>query len=116
MNEDAELLRRFTEENSEAAFRELVQRRIDFVYAAALRQVGGDTHLAQEVAQNVFIDLGRKARALASRPTIAGWLYTSVRFAAAKALRSRARRLTHETEAHAMNEILSAHSPGEADW
>jgi RNA polymerase sigma factor (sigma-70 family) len=119
MNEDPPLLRQFVEQNSEAAFRELVRQRIDFVYAAALRQVGGDAHLAQEVAQNVFLDLARKAPTLVGRSNLAGWLYTSTRFAAAKALRSRMRRLNHETEAHTMNEILSdtgAASPRKADW
>lgn len=116
MNEDAELLRRFAEENSDAAFRELVERRIDFVYATALRQVGGDAHLAQEVAQSVFLDLARKARTLASRSNLIGWLYTSVRFAAAKALRTRSRRLNHETEAHVVQKILSAPSATEANW
>jgi RNA polymerase sigma factor (sigma-70 family) len=116
MNEDPALLRRFAEENSDGAFRELVERRIDFVYATAMRQVGGDVHLAQEVAQSVFLDLARKARTLASRSNLTGWLYTSVRFAAAKALRSRSRRLNHETEAHAMQKILSAPSATEANW
>lgn len=116
MTEDTELLRRFTEENSATAFRELVQTRIDFVYASALRQVGGDVHLAEEVAQTVFLDLARKARSLADRPNITGWLYTSTRFAAAKALRSRTRRLNHEQEAHVMQEILSASSSEEINW
>jgi RNA polymerase sigma factor (sigma-70 family) len=116
MTDDTELLRKFVEESSEAAFRDLVSQRIGFVYAAALRQVGGDAHLAQEVAQNVFLDMARKARALKQRPTIAGWLFTSTLFAASKVLRSRARRLKHETEAHAMNEILSASSGTETKW
>ncbi len=116
MNEDAVLLRRFTTEISEPAFRELVTRRINFVYATALRQVGGDAHLAQEVAQSVFLDLARKARMLAQRTSITGWLYTSVRFAAAKARRARARRLNYEQEAHAMQELLCADSRGETDW
>ncbi len=119
MTDDAQLLRRFVHENSEAAFSELVAQRIDFVYAAALRQVGGDAHLAQEIAQNVFLDLARKARALAARPSLAGWLYTSTRFAAAKAVRARERRHVHETEAHTMNEILSASARSSvhaADW
>lgn len=116
MSDDAELLRRFIEQGSEAAFRELVGRRIDFVYAAALRQVGGDTHLAREVTQGVFIDVARKARLLAQRASITGWLYTSTRFAAAKALRSRVRRLNHETEAHAMQEILSAQTTADIAW
>src|SRR5687767_12285574 len=110
MHDDASLLRLFIDESSDVAFRELVLRRFDFVYASALRQVGGDAHLAREVAQNVFMDLARKARALSARSNIAGWLYTSTRFAASKALRSRVRRLNHETAAQLTSEIL--HTPG----
>jgi RNA polymerase sigma factor (sigma-70 family) len=116
MTDDAELLRRFAEENSDEAFRELVRNRIDFVYNAALRQVGGDAHLAQDVAQTVFLDLARKGRVLAQRPSIAGWLYTSTRFAAANALRTRSRRHHREQEAHTMQQILSAHSAAAIDW
>jgi hypothetical protein len=75
MHADASLLRQFIDESSDVAFRELVLRRFDFIYASALRQVGGDAHLAREVAQNVFIDLARKAPALATRRNLAGWLY-----------------------------------------
>ncbi len=46
---DPELLRAFVEKGDETAFRELVDRRLDFVYAAALRQVGGDTHRAKDI-------------------------------------------------------------------
>ena len=37
--EDAELLKEYAYRNSEDAFRELVDRHLSFVYAAALRQV-----------------------------------------------------------------------------
>lgn len=47
-------------------------------------RLGGDPHLAQDVAQTVFSDLARKALALARRTNLSGWLYTSARFAAAK--------------------------------
>ena len=56
---DFELLRCYAKDRSESAFAELVKRYIDFVYSAALRQVGGDAHLAQDVAQSVFVDLAR---------------------------------------------------------
>ncbi len=46
---DGELLRRYSEEKSEEAFTELVRRHVDLVYSAALRQVNGDAHLAQDV-------------------------------------------------------------------
>ena len=36
-----------------------MQRYVDLVYSAALRQVPGDTHRAQDVAQVVFTTLAR---------------------------------------------------------
>ncbi|MBL9126001.1 MAG: hypothetical protein JNL97_00070, partial [Verrucomicrobiales bacterium] len=74
MTPDSELLRRYVQDGSEAAFTELVRRHVDLVYSAALRLVGGDRHLAQDVTQVVFLDLCRKARALARRESLAGWL------------------------------------------
>src|SRR6266498_2943845 len=116
MNSDIELLRDYVNDGAEANFSTLVARRIDFVYACALRQVGGDAHLAEEVAQSVFLDLARKARGLAQRPSITGWLYTSTRFAAAKARRTRWRRENRETQAHDMEAITTMHSRQEIEW
>ncbi len=115
MIEDSELLRRYVRERSETAFAELVQRKAGLVYSAALRQVGGDTALAQDVSQSVFIDLARKAESLADRPELASWLYTSTRFAALKARRTKQRREIREQEAQTMHEIEQG-SLSEADW
>src|SRR5215212_9436040 len=95
---DTELLRRYAEDESAAAFTELVRRNVDLVYAAALRRVG-DTHCAKDVTQSVFIDLARKARTLRQHPSIVSWLYASTRFAALKMLRSEQRRGVREKEA-----------------
>lgn len=54
---DCELLRRYAETQLEDALAELVRRHINLVYLAAMRQVNGDSHLAQEVAQTVFTEL-----------------------------------------------------------
>src|SRR5882724_3001944 len=96
---DSELLKRYAETRSEAAFTELVQRHIDLVYSAAFRQVGGDAHLAQDVTQTVFVDLARKASSLPMPSVLVGWLYTSTRFAAAKMIRTEQRRQAREQEA-----------------
>ncbi len=115
MNGDTELLRRYAEDRSEAAFAELVRRHLNLVYFAALRQVGGDTHRAQDVAQSVFTDLARKAASLTDRATLTGWLHTSTRFAATKARRADSSRQQHEHEATTMNALLHDSDPA-AEW
>jgi RNA polymerase sigma factor (sigma-70 family) len=104
MMDDATLLRRYAEDRSEGDFAELVRRHLNLVYSAALRQVNGDTHLAQDVTQLVFTDLARKAAQLAGHRVLAGWLHTSTRFAAAKLVRGEQRRRTREQETSLMQE------------
>jgi RNA polymerase sigma factor (sigma-70 family) len=105
--QDAELLQQYVKEGSEAAFEQLVRRHFDLVYSAALRQMAGDAELARDVAQNVFADLARKAKTLTGRPSLAGWLYTSTHFAAAKMVRGEQRRRAREQEAFSMQQITS---------
>jgi RNA polymerase sigma factor (sigma-70 family) len=115
MIEDTELLRRYAEEHSEAAFTELVERRLGLVYAVALRQTRGDAHRAQDIAQTVFTNLARKASSLSRQPVLAGWLYRSAQFAASDAMRTEWRRQVREQAAHTMNEILSEDRSA-GDW
>src|SRR5581483_9989012 len=115
MSDDAELLRRYAEEQSEPAFAELVRRHLGLVYHAALRQCGGDAHHAQDVAQAVFTDLARKAAVLSRRAAIVGWLYTSTRYAAARVVRTEQRRQQRELKAETMNELTRDPSPA-VDW
>ena len=115
MNDDAELLRQYADHRSEPAFAELVRRHLGLVYHAALRQTGGDVHRAQDVAQDVFTGLARKARTLAQRPTLAGWLHTSTRYAALQAVRTERRRQNREQEIYAMTDALHTDTAA-ADW
>ena len=112
---DSELLRQYVRERSEEAFAELVGRHLRLVYAAALRQLNGDSLAAGDVTQAVFAGLAAKAPCLLRHTSLAAWLYTSTRFEAAKSRRSAERRLIREHAAHAMNEILRSESP-EYDW
>src|SRR5215510_4172782 len=102
---DRELLQRYAESRCEASFTELVKRYVDLVYSAALRQVGGDAHLAHDVTQSVFIDLARKAESLSGRTVLAGWLYTSAHYAAAKVVRGEQRWRAREQKANSMREM-----------
>jgi RNA polymerase sigma factor (sigma-70 family) len=110
---DSELLGEYAQSNSQEAFAELVQRHVNLVYSTALRQVGGDAHLAQDVAQTVFSALARKARGLLRRQTLNGWLYTCARFAGAEAARTESRRRNREEKY--MREPLHDPAP-EPDW
>jgi RNA polymerase sigma factor (sigma-70 family) len=114
--EDAELLRRYVVENSEAAFTELVNRHLGFVYASALRRVGNDAHLARDVAQQVFIALARHAGWLKREGALSGWLYTTTKNATAQAVRAERRRQGREQKAHIMNELTAADSDSATDW
>jgi RNA polymerase sigma factor (sigma-70 family) len=112
---DSELLRRYAETGCETAFTDLVKRYVDLVYSAALRQVAGDTHLAQDVTQTVFIDLARKGASICERTVLSGWLYTSTRYAAAKTIRAEQRRQARDQEAYTMQKI-SGQIPPEPQW
>ena len=104
--EDIELLRDYVANESEPAFRMLVERHVDMVYATALRKVQ-DAHLAQEVTQAVFIALAKKASSLSTKTILAGWLFRAAQFAGAKAKRTEARRKHWEQQAAQMEPMAS---------
>lgn len=116
MKDDAELLRQYVEGGTNDAFAELVQRHVNFVYSAALRQLNGDAHLAADATQLVFTDLARKARTLVHHRVLAGWLFTSTRFTAAKLVRGERRRHAREVEAQHMQEINHDDAVAQLDW
>ncbi len=114
MSNDTELLRRYVEERSESAFTELVHDHLNLVYSSALRETGGDGALAEDLSQAVFTELARKGPRLLGHPSLAGWLYTTVRHRAANLRRAEQHRRRREEEAQTMNELLSEDSPSEA--
>ena len=114
MLSDSKLLSLYAQESSQEAFAELVQRHIDFVYAAALRQAGS-TARAEDVTQAVFTDLAKKASLLAKRNDLLGWLHTSTHYAATSIRRREARREAREQKANMIQE-LAATPEDHADW
>ena len=104
---DNELLRRYCADRSESAFAELVERHADLVYSTALHHLNGNPDLARDVTQVVFTDLALKAASLRPSVSLAGWFYTSARFAAAKLVRSEQRRQAREQKALAMDKLDS---------
>jgi RNA polymerase sigma factor (sigma-70 family) len=96
--DDSTLLRAFAQTGDERAFRELVNRHIDLVYAAARRQVR-DPHLAEDVSQAVFTLLARKAASLRPGTILPAWLHASTRYVARDVLRAQRRRDYHERRA-----------------
>jgi len=95
---DIDLMREFVEAGSEAAFAELVQRHINFVYSVALRYVGNSQD-AQDATQVVFTILAQKAASLCDRTTLTGWLYETTRFTGARLARTNARQHVREQKA-----------------
>ena len=107
MPTDRDLVRSYAREGSETAFRALVSRHVDLVFATAYRQVG-DTGLAEEITQNVFVRLARKATVLAGHETIAGWLHRCAILESKARFRAEMRRRRREEIAAALAETQRA--------
>jgi len=105
MNDEHALMAEYAKSGSEAAFRELLSRYIDLVYSTALRRVDGDTHLAEDVAQTVFVDLARMARSLPAGVMVGGWLHRHTCFVGSKTMRSQRRRQLRERHAVEMSTL-----------
>lgn len=117
MKDDAELLDAFVTNRDEAGFRELVNRRIGFVYAVNLRRLR-DSHLAEEATQAVFVALARKAAKVARCPSVIGWLHRSSCYESLNLMRARKNRLAREAEAGRLGTTTGGPLPSEpsAAW
>ncbi len=90
---DAELLNVFSGEGDEVAFEELVRRHFAMVFGVGMRKTG-DRTIAEEVAQNTFAVLAKKAKRLKSKSngSLGGWLHRVAAVEAAEAMRKEYRR------------------------
>jgi RNA polymerase sigma factor (sigma-70 family) len=105
MTDSQTLLAEYAKNGSEPAFRELVARYINLVYSTALRLVGGDAQLAEDVTQTVFINLANKGRTLSREVMLGGWLHQHTWHVATRAVRAERRRQSREREAMEMNTL-----------
>jgi len=115
MNDDAQCLEQYVREGSEPAFRKLVERYLALVNSTARRMTNGNTHLAQDVTQQVFTDLARKAGSLPRGTVLGGWLHRHTCYTALKALRTENRRQKRERIAMELNAI-NENSGHDAHW
>ena len=110
MNErrqDFELLQRFTRDGEQTAFADVVQRHLDLVFATALRKVE-DPGAAQEIAQNVFTALSRKAWQFAPDDSLPAWLHKTTLLESQSWLRGELRRRRREETAAALGTTMNA--------
>ena len=95
---DGELVTAYVAAGSEPAFRALVSRHVNMVFATALRQTGNAAS-AEDITQNVFISLARKAPRLAGFQTLGGWLFRATVLETKRRIRSELRRRHREETA-----------------
>ncbi len=106
------LVREYARRDSEPAFATLVSRHVNLVYSVALRQVG-NPHLAEEIAQAVFIILARKSKSLSPKTILSGWLCRTARNVSADTLKIQRRRQFREQESQ-MQSLLN--EPDSTPW
>src|SRR3954463_210480 len=86
--DDWQCLSQFVQDGSEPAFREVVARHVDLVYATCRRGLPArDAHLAEDATQAVFVILAKKARTIRRNTSLVGWLHNTARFVAQNAMR-----------------------------
>ena len=96
---DKLLLAEFLGSQSEQAFAELVARHGSYVQAIARRRLG-NSGLADDAAQQVFILLSKKAKTLVNHPCLKAWLHRATVFEAANLARKEKTYLQKKTQAH----------------
>ena len=110
---DIELLNQHRN-GSEAAFADLVRRHLTWVYGLVRRRLR-DSHLADDVAQAVFILLHRKSPQFTTDRAMMSWLYKTACYASDSAARGERRRQHRETKV-AMEHPEAAQNSETPEW
>jgi RNA polymerase sigma factor (sigma-70 family) len=92
---DRELLRRFSAEQDEAAFAEIVRRHGPMLLRVCQRVLHND-HDAEDICQAAFLLLAQKASSIRWHESVAGWLFQSVYRLSLQARKAAGRRRRHE--------------------
>lgn len=108
---DRQLLDRFVQTRSHDAFEQIVSRHAPMVYAAATRQVS-NRQLAEDVTQEVFAALARKAATLKQEQVLASWLLVATRHVCLASLRKERRRQKREQKAASMKPTIAPPDSG----
>ena len=103
---DQELLCAYVESQDEQAFARLIDRHLRLVFGTAFRLLS-DRSTAEEVSQNVFITLARKAKQTSASGGLAGWLHRATIFEARLRQRTDLRRRNREETAGYFGTTLS---------
>ena len=110
---DEKLLQAYLMRRDEAAFGHLVQRHLGLVFGTAFRLLGERTS-AEEVAQNVFITLARKAASIRPDGGLAGWLHRAAVLEARLRQRTDLRRRNREDLAARLATTMPIQDPADS--
>jgi len=107
---DAELLARFARTGCDRSFANLVDRYLNLVYSAALRQLNRHDQ-AEDVTQRVWMVLARKAPALPPGTVLGAWLVLTTRNLCMDLRKTEMRRRERERKAAEMSRTAGAEQP-----
>jgi RNA polymerase sigma factor (sigma-70 family) len=108
---DWELLEAYARHGSDTAFAVLVRRHLNMVYSVAFRFCA-DHCIAEEVSNNVFLALARKAREIKREVKLAGWLFLSAKQMASNARGFESRRQQWRRDAATEETLLGDSADG----
>ncbi|MCW1887410.1 sigma-70 family RNA polymerase sigma factor [Luteolibacter flavescens] len=104
--------RRYVSDGNADAFRRLVERHLPLVQETAARVLGGRAGWIDDVSQDVFLMLARKARQLPPEIVLSAWLHRQSVRRALDVVRSETRRRKREEIA----DLVPDESPGVDQW
>ncbi|MDB6004376.1 MAG: sigE 24 [Prosthecobacter sp.] len=105
MDSELQLLSRYHRHGDEDAFGALVRDHAGMVFATA-RRITGDAGLAEDVAQETFLELARSGQGRVE--AVAAWLHRVAWRKACNAIRGESRRRRHEQMAAADQQTMGA--------